>query len=402
MGKIIYDPIHKYMEFEDILLKIIDTPEFQRLRNIKQLGACYYVYPGAKHNRFEHSLGVSHISGLLISKLKLNQPELNITDRQVILVKIAGLVHDIGHACFSHFFDHKFLSEKDNSPFKDHEFRSGFIFENMVKKWNLDVSSEEISFVKDLIDPSPKHKGYIYQIVANKVNGLDCDKLDYIARDNYNVGFSYSFDISRLIKYAKVIDNKIAFPEKCSGHISHLFRTRYELFRQVYTHPCARSIEYMILDLFNIADKRINFVSKLKDLDEFAYLTDNIIDIIKFTGTKEERDMIEKIQKREFYTLIGNLDVEDIDKFKSMLKTDKIPENKVIIDKVVLNWSMGKENPLDYVYFYKGDSILTNVDYGLMPDTFEETKCRIYSKDNTLNSDLKGIFKNMYPSRKWL
>ena len=70
MNKFIYDPIHKYMEFEPLILDIINTIEFQRLRDIKQLGLCYYVFPGASHNRFEHSLGVSYLSGLLIETLK--------------------------------------------------------------------------------------------------------------------------------------------------------------------------------------------------------------------------------------------------------------------------------------------------------------------------------------------
>ena len=123
--KLIFDPIHKYMEFEKELLEIIDTYEFQRLRFIKQLGLCYYVFPGASHNRFEHSLGVSHLSYKMIKSLQIRQPELKITDRQCILIKVAGLVHDIGHVCFSHFFDHKLLPlfGKDNK-LKEHEDRS--------------------------------------------------------------------------------------------------------------------------------------------------------------------------------------------------------------------------------------------------------------------------------------
>ena len=89
MPKLIYDCIYKYMEFDDILLKIIDTPEFQKLRNIKQLGLCYLVFPGASHNRFEHSLGVSHLCGLMIKTIQDKQPELNITDRIIILIKIS-------------------------------------------------------------------------------------------------------------------------------------------------------------------------------------------------------------------------------------------------------------------------------------------------------------------------
>ena len=82
-NKKIFDPIHKYMEFEPLLLQIIDTPEFQRLRNIKQLGLCYYVFSGASHNRFEHSLGVAHLSGVLLKHLQNNQPELSISNRDI-------------------------------------------------------------------------------------------------------------------------------------------------------------------------------------------------------------------------------------------------------------------------------------------------------------------------------
>ena len=105
MKKLIFDPVHNYIELDRELLDIIDTPEFQRLRNIKQLGIAYRVFIGASHNRFEHSIGVSYLCGLLLKNLKERQPELYITDRDILLVKIAGLCHDLGHACFSHFFD---------------------------------------------------------------------------------------------------------------------------------------------------------------------------------------------------------------------------------------------------------------------------------------------------------
>ena len=141
MSKIIYDPIHKYMTFDSIILKIIDTVEFQRLKNIKQLGLCYYVFPGASHNRFEHSLGVCYLSGLLIDTYQNNQPELKYFERTALIMKIAGLVHDIGHACFSHFFDHHFLHKKiPDSLYKEHEFRSGQLFRYIVKKYNIGLT----------------------------------------------------------------------------------------------------------------------------------------------------------------------------------------------------------------------------------------------------------------------
>ena len=228
MPKLIYDCIYKYMEFDDILIKIIDTPEFQKLRDIKQLGLCYYVFPGASHNRFEHSLGVSHLSGLMIKTIQDRQPELNISDRTIILVQIAGLVHDIGHACFSHFFDHHFLNDKieTSNPMKEHEYRSCMLFEHIVKKYNIGLTDDEINIVKKMIDPTPSDTSYIYQIVANKMNGIDCDKLDYIVRDTYNIGLSYSIDTSRLIMKSKVIEDKICFPSKCYFEIMDIFYTR--------------------------------------------------------------------------------------------------------------------------------------------------------------------------------
>nr|XP_020484389.2 deoxynucleoside triphosphate triphosphohydrolase SAMHD1-like [Labrus bergylta] len=107
--KVFNDPIHGSMELHPLLIKIIDTPQFQRLRFIKQLGGVYFVYPGASHNRFEHSIGVGYLAGKLAEALRSRQPELNITDRDVLCVQIAGLCHDLGHGPFSHLYDGMFL-----------------------------------------------------------------------------------------------------------------------------------------------------------------------------------------------------------------------------------------------------------------------------------------------------
>ena len=308
MSKTIYDPIHKYMTFDSIILKIIDTIEFQRLKNIKQLGLCYYVFPGASHNRFEHSLGVCYLSGLLIDTIKMNQPELKISERTALLIKIAGLIHDIGHACFSHFFDHNFLSKKiENSPYKDHEFRSAELFKFMVKKYKIRLTEQEVSRIIEMINPNDKKKSYLNQIVANKLNGLDCDKFDYIARDTYNVGLSYSFDASRLIKEARVIDDKICYPKKCYFDISDLYYTRYKLHKQIYTHNVVRSIEYMVSDMIKELDSDINFLEKIFNIDKFHYLTDNILDLSYYFNNKKAIKIYENIKNRKLYKFITEI-----------------------------------------------------------------------------------------------
>ena len=192
--KTIYCPIHKDMKFEKELLQFIDTPEFQRLRNIKQLGVCYFVFPGASHNRFEHSLGVAYLSFKMIKGIQSRQPELKISDRTCILIKIAGLLHDIGHVCFSHFFDNLFLPKfvKDHK-YQHHEARSCAIIEYMIKKYKLKFLDKEIQFIKDLINPKDNNGGYLYQIVANYKSGLDCDKIDYILRDSIKCRTKYEY-----------------------------------------------------------------------------------------------------------------------------------------------------------------------------------------------------------------
>ena len=195
----------------------------------------------------------------LIETLRDKQPELQISDRLVQLIKVAGLVHDLGHACFSHFFDQHFLKNLNiDKKLKEHEYRSCKIFEYIIKKYNIDMTDHEIDLVKKMIDPDKNCNSFEYQIVANKVNGLDCDRFDYIARDTYNLGLTYSFDFTRLIREAKVINGEICYPLKCNFEIGDLYYTRYKLHKQIFSHSVIRAIEFMILDLLILIDKKLD------------------------------------------------------------------------------------------------------------------------------------------------
>lgn len=108
--KTIYDNVHHNIHIDPLCLSFVDTEQFQRLRDIKQLGLCYMVYPGAMHSRFEHSLGVYWLSSKAIECLQQYQrSELDIDRSDIMTVKLAGLLHDIGHGPFSHTFDGAFL-----------------------------------------------------------------------------------------------------------------------------------------------------------------------------------------------------------------------------------------------------------------------------------------------------
>ncbi|XP_065817197.1 deoxynucleoside triphosphate triphosphohydrolase SAMHD1-like [Labrus bergylta] len=161
--KVFNDPIHGSMDLHPLLIKIIDTPQFQRLRFIKQLGGVYFVYPGASHNRFEHSIGVGYLAGKLAEALRSRQPELNITERDVLCVQIAGLCHDLGHGPFSHLYDGLFLPkalEKKRKLKKwKHERGSRLMLDHLVEQNNFKPTmkkyglkpEDDITFIKEMI-----------------------------------------------------------------------------------------------------------------------------------------------------------------------------------------------------------------------------------------------------------
>uniref|UniRef100_A0A2P2KZK7 Catalytic n=1 Tax=Rhizophora mucronata TaxID=61149 RepID=A0A2P2KZK7_RHIMU len=110
LSKHVYDNVHGYIHIDPLSLKFVDTEQFQRLRELKQLGLAHLVYPGAVHSRFEHSLGVSWLASQTVQKLKTYQgSELGIDCFDIQTVKLAGLLHDIGHGPFSHLFERSFL-----------------------------------------------------------------------------------------------------------------------------------------------------------------------------------------------------------------------------------------------------------------------------------------------------
>ncbi|KAK0136110.1 Deoxynucleoside triphosphate triphosphohydrolase SAMHD1 [Merluccius polli] len=227
-SKVFNDPIHGHIEIHPLLIKIIDTPQFQRLRNLKQLGGAYYVFPGASHNRFEHSLGVGHLAGRLLQALNERQPELLISRRDILCVQIAGLCHDLGHGPFSHLFDGMFIP-KARPGFKwKHETASLAMFDYLVKDNALEpvmkehglVLPDDLIFIKEQIagpldsihspdggwqyEGRPEEKSFLYEIVANKRNGIDVDKWDYFARDCHQLGIQNNFDYRRFLKFARV------------------------------------------------------------------------------------------------------------------------------------------------------------------------------------------------------
>ncbi len=337
MNKVIFDVIHGFIEVDKITLSIIDTPEFQRLRNIKQLGAVHFVFPSANHTRFEHSLGVYYLAGELINNLKKNQPELNITEKEVLLVKIAGLCHDLGHGPFSHLLD-EILKEKNlGSNLIEHEKRSIQILKYLVKKYNIELSDTDLNLIGNLIYPNDieiNDRQFLYEIVSNKRNGIDVDKFDYLKRDTFYLGMSFSLDCSRILKYARVIDDKICYLDKSYYHILEMFEIRNKLHKQVYKHKTVLGIEFNLLNLIN-KNEILKSNWFLKPEIFCKYNDYNLID----------SNLYDSINKREIY--------------KSSFELEN--ENSIIINndfykKKKLKFGF-KKSPFNEIYFYNSNNL---------------------------------------------
>ncbi|XP_052819168.1 deoxynucleoside triphosphate triphosphohydrolase SAMHD1-like isoform X2 [Mya arenaria] len=309
------DPIHGLIELHPLCVKIIDTPEFQRLRFVKQLGTTYFVYPGAAHNRFEHSLGVCHLAGRLVRAIKSRQPDLGITDKDVLCVEIAGLCHDLGHGPFSHLFDREFIPKVRPGTTWEHEQASIELLDYMIDKRNLDpefekydITKTDKTFIKEQIWPEMKGDGkfkgrpdkpFLYEIVANMRNGIDVDKWDYFARDCYMLGIQNNFDHNRCIHFARVLDAKgdsdemekqICTREKEAGHLYDMFYTRYMLYRRAYKHKTVSSIDFMVTEALIEANDCIMFTGKngeekkmseaIHDMEAYSKMTDQVMFMI--------------------------------------------------------------------------------------------------------------------------
>ena len=399
MMRRLYDPLYGLIEITPLMQQFIYTNEFQRLRYLKQLGATSYIFPSGTHTRFEHSIGVSHLAGEMMKHIQLNQPELSITNRMIEIVRIAGLLHDIGHGVFSHLYDDYIIDIGD----KKHEERGKDIIQDMVEKYSIDITNEELNDCLEMIDPSEGYKyNWLYQIVANKLNTIDVDKLDYIRRDVYHLGLSFSGNFDRLFKYCRVVwwdkyqvlawDNKLIFD------IYSLFHTRYRLHRQVLTHHRVKGIEYDIIDI-------LKYMKSVKGnmMDEMDDTILNSEDrYVKYKMSKIHTSSSWKC-KEEYCIEYSGIEIDEI------LKKCKIFEKDYIIDYVDVGYSHTKTNPIYEVIYYNQDDIdigykITKEDNKMVgmiipKDSYREIIVRMYMKNVDLKYMKNDRKRNIY--EKW-
>lgn len=363
------DPVHGFIEVSPFELKIVEHPLFQRLRRIKQLGPAYYVFHGAVHTRFGHSLGVMNIA----KKILRNISEY-VSEDDYSRIVIAALLHDIGQFPLSHTFE-KVISSKFN--IKGHEEYT----EAIIRKTSISdilrekFSNRDIDIIVDYIRGRGVENPFALQIIHSE---LDADRLDYLLRDSLFCGVKYGiYDLDRLLM-SLVIDengNQLVVAKKGIYVAEEFVLARFYMYRQVYIYKTKRAFEIMVSrimdDLLNNIISYPN-VSNSIDEDELVEKDDywlisefrNVLksrnpqvssytkDLIKRylfrKPIKLVKDIEQSIDKRSQkftrdYILLKNLN-NRVD-FRNKLKELNISTSEIFIDEPIINV---KQHPYEY------------------------------------------------------
>ncbi|XP_060214288.1 uncharacterized protein LOC132641347 isoform X2 [Lycium barbarum] len=386
-SKHVHDNVHGNIYLDPLSLKFIDTEQFQRLRDLKQLGLTYMVYPGAVHSRFEHSLGVYWLASDAVQRLKTCQGlELDIDSFDIQTVKLAGLLHDVGHGPFSHTFEREFLPRVCDGLEWSHEDMSLKMIDYIVDEHGIDIDSVRLKKVKEMIvasekskSVSSKEKQFLYDIVANGRNGIDVDKFDYIERDTRACGLGCNFQFQRLMETMRVIDNEICYRAKEYLTIHKLFSTRADLHRTVYMHPKVKAIELMVVDALIKANDHLQIASYIDEPAQYWMLDDTIVKKIE-TSThqdlEESRNLIRRIRRRDIYQYCNEFAVPkgELERFKNVTAQDIICSQ-------------------DYDNFEKSHITDDRVSH-LLPACYQDMIVRVYTRKPELVKAVSEAFEN--------
>ncbi len=275
---IIRDAIHGSIEFNELEEKIINHPLLQRLRRVRQLSQVHLVYPSALHTRFEHSLGSMHLTGKLASRLRFDAG-------QTKLVRLAALLHDVGHGAFSHTSD-TMLTKLTG---KTHEQRGI----DTVRKSELAGILEENGVSPDALEKCLAGEGNGALLTSE----LGTDRMDYLLRDAYFTGVSYSSgDHQRLLETLEIKGGELVVQEKGVVAAESLLVSRQLMFNAVYLHPAVRIGEAMVEKMLEqaLGEKQIT-------LDGIAFGTDdNLLEALSTQNSLAKRLLERRLYKKAF------------------------------------------------------------------------------------------------------
>lgn len=244
MEKVFRDPVHNYIHVEhQVILDLINSKEFQRLRRIKQLGTTSFTFHGGEHSRFSHSLGVYEIARRICNDFTRNfsieqDPVNGWDDRERLVTLCAALLHDIGHGPYSHTFEHIFET--------DHEALTVAMITSPETEIYQILNRVEANFPEKVASviqktyPNPQ----VVQMISSQV---DADRMDYLLRDAYFTGTEYgTFDLTRILRVIRPYKDGLAFQMNGMHAVEDYVVSRYQMYMQIYFHPVSRGMEVLL------------------------------------------------------------------------------------------------------------------------------------------------------------
>lgn len=324
------DPIHGLIRLTDQEIAFINTGPFQRLRRIRQLAMADLVYPGAVHTRFEHSLGTMHVAQRIISHLLDMGEQAFYNDADNVTVRLAALLHDIGHGPFSH------VSEYLLERYYD---RSKGTLTGGTEKIHEKVTLDILSKVKEISDlfASQEQKGAVEAIIRGRglrdfkrdivSSSLDADKMDYLLRDAYYAGVRYGqFDLEKIIDACRVLprgqETYLAVDEEGFYAVEQLVLAKHHMIQQVYSHRVRTITDLMIVRALTLAIEAGD--AKLKPLYTYDGSEEYLMRYLEFDdasvitaalrsdcSSPEARNIFQRLRERRLYKEIDLIPLDD-------------------------------------------------------------------------------------------
>jgi HD superfamily phosphohydrolase len=306
----IKDPVHGYVYITEGEKEVIDSFPMQRLRRLRQLAGSEYVYPGANHTRFEHCVGVMYLAGKVAENPHISRI---VSDEEADMVRVAALLHDVGHGPFSHVFEQLLIRDLE----KTHEDITSWIVEKSEvgeKVAKMGFKPEEVG----ALAVGKLHKqgrAFLDQIISSAV---DVDKQDFIVRDTFHTGAEYGFiDVFRLIHALDVLGEDLAVELGALSALEAFIIARIESFKSIYFHRVGRAAQIMLAAAMEKANEELGLTA-FKTPEEYLAMDDYTIwsalkrceKSKRIIADLEQRRMLKCAYERTFYekdTMVSNV-----------------------------------------------------------------------------------------------
>ena len=288
-NKIINDPIYGFITLErGIIFDLIEHPFFQRLRRITQLGLSYLVYPGAYHTRFHHALGCMHLMEKSIFQIRNKGHE--ITDEESESLKIAILLHDIGHGPFSHALENSIVNNIS------HEDLSNLFMKKLNKEFN-----GELTLAIQIFN-NKYHKKFLHQLVSSQ---LDMDRLDYLKRDSFFTGVTEgNIGTERIIHMIDVVNDQLVIEEKGIYSIEKFLIARRLMYWQVYLHKTVLSAENTLIKILQRAKYLISIKKDISSSTHLKIFLENNYNLTDFENNETLIETFAMLDDHDIYSCI--------------------------------------------------------------------------------------------------